>query len=105
MTNAERYITPELKEYEDKVLNADEKILAIETRLFNELRLYASQFAGTIQSNAYQIALLDCLTSLSQIAVENKYSLPDVNESEILLIENGRHPVIEKLLPVGEQYI
>lgn len=105
MTNAERFITPELKEYEDKVLNADEKILAIETRLFNELRLYASQFAGVIQSNAQQIATLDCLVSLAQVAVENRYSLPEVNESDALVIEEGRHPVIEQLLPIGEQYI
>lgn len=105
MTNAERYITPELKEYEDKVLNADEKILVIETRLFNELRLYASQFAGIIQSNAQQIATLDCFVSLAEVAVEYSYVKPEVNESEILLIEGGRHPVIERLLPSGEQYI
>ncbi len=105
MTNAERFITPELKEYEDKVLNADEKILAIETRLFNELRLYASQFAAVIQSNGQQIATLDCLVSLAQVAQENRYTLPDVNEKDSLIIEEGRHPVIEQLLPVGEQYI
>ncbi|MBI2428909.1 MAG: DNA mismatch repair protein MutS, partial [Ignavibacteriales bacterium] len=105
MTNAERYITPELKEYEEKVLNADEKILAIETRLFNELRAYASQFAGIIQTNAQQIATLDCFVSLAQVAVENKYTLPEVNESDELIIEEGRHPVIEQLLPIGEQYI
>ncbi|MFA5834884.1 MAG: DNA mismatch repair protein MutS [Bacteroidota bacterium] len=105
MTNAERYITPELKEYEDKVLNADEKILAIEIRLFNELRLHASQFAGVIQSNAQQIATLDCLVSLAQAAQENRYTIPEVNESDALIIEEGRHPVIEQLLPIGEQYI
>lgn len=105
MTNAERYITPELKEYEDKVLNADERILSIETRLFNELRLFASQYAGIIQSNAQQIATLDCLVSLAQAAQENRYTKPEVNEGEALVIEEGRHPVIEQLLPVGEQYI
>ncbi|MFA6542621.1 MAG: DNA mismatch repair protein MutS, partial [Bacteroidota bacterium] len=105
MTNAERFITPELKEYEDKVLNADEKILAIETRLFNELRLFASQYAGVIQSNAQQIAMLDCLVSLAQIAVSNKYTEPEINDDDLLLIEEGRHPVIEQLLPVGERYI
>lgn len=105
MTNAERYITPELKEYEDKVLNADEKILAIESRLFNELRAYVSQFAGVIQSNAQQIAVLDCLVSLAQVAEENKYTLPEVNEGDELIIDNGRHAVIERLLPLGEQYI
>ncbi len=105
MTNAERYITPELKEYEDKVLNADEKILAIESRLFNELRTYVSQFVGIIQSNAQQIAIVDCLVSLAQVAEENKYTLPEVNESDELVIENGRHAVIERLLPIGERYI
>ncbi|NUN69369.1 MAG: DNA mismatch repair protein MutS [Bacteroidetes bacterium] len=105
MTNAERYITPDLKEYEDKVLHADEKILAIETRLFNELRLFASQFAGIIQSNAQQIATLDCLVSLAQAAQENRYTKPEVNNGEELIIEEGRHPVIEQLLPTGEQYI
>lgn len=105
MTNAERFITPELKEYEDKVLNADQKILEIETRLFNELRIYASQFAGTIQSNAQQIATLDCLVSLAQAAQENNYVRPEVNEGEALIIDEGRHPVIEQLLPVGEHYI
>jgi DNA mismatch repair protein MutS len=105
MTNAERFITPELKEYEDKVLNADERILAIETRLFNELRMYASRFAEAIQSNAQQIAMLDCLVSLAVVAVENKYVLPEVNDTDTLIIDDGRHPVIEQLLPVGEQYI
>ena len=105
MTNAERYITPELKEYEEKVLNADQKILAIESRLFNEVRQYTSQFAGVIQSNAQQIAKLDCLISLAQSAEENRYTLPDVNDSDQLEIEEGRHPVIELLLPTGEQYI
>ncbi len=105
MTNAERYITPELKEYEDKVLNAEEKILAIETRLFQELRQYASQFAGVIQSDAQQIAVLDCLVSLADVAVSQKYVRPDVNDSDTLIIEEGRHPVIEQLLPAGEQYI
>lgn len=105
MTNAERYITPDLKEYEEKVLNAEAKILEIETRLFNELRAYAAQFAGVIQSNAQQIATLDCLVSLAQVAVDHAYTLPEVNESEELIIEDGRHPVIEQFLPVGEQYI
>ncbi len=105
MTNAERFITPALKEYEDKILNADEKILAIETRLFNDLRLYASQFSGAIQSNAQQIATLDCLVALARVAEEHRYTLPDVNESDVLIIEDGRHPVIEQHLPVGEQFI
>lgn len=104
MTNAERFVTPELKEYEDKVLNADQKILEIETRLFNELRIYAAQFAGTIQANALQIATLDCLASLAQAAQENKYVRPEVNDGDALVIDGGRHPVIEQLL-VGEQYI
>lgn len=105
MTGAERYITPELKEYEDKVLNADERILAIETRLFNELRAYASQFAGAVQSDARQVAVLDCLVSLAVAAVENRYVRPEVTEGDELIIEEGRHPVIEQLLPPGERYI
>ncbi len=105
MTNAERFITPELKEYEDKVLNAEEKILALETTLFNELRAYAARHAAQIQHNARWIAALDCLVSLARTAEEQKYVRPEVNEGTILSIEAGRHPVIETLLPIGEAYI
>lgn len=105
MTNAERFITPDLKDYEEKILNAEEKILSLEMRLFNEIRSYVSGFASIIQSNAQQIAILDCLVSLSHVATENKYTMPEVNEEDALIIHEGRHPVIEQLLPVGEQYI
>ncbi|MGE5313059.1 MAG: DNA mismatch repair protein MutS [Acidobacteriota bacterium] len=105
MANAERFITPELKEYEDKVLNAEERILALESRLFQELRLSASQHAAEIQHNARQIAVLDCLASLAVAADEQHYTRPDVNEGLALEIEEGRHPVIETMLPVGEAYI
>ncbi|MCX6138119.1 MAG: DNA mismatch repair protein MutS [Ignavibacteriales bacterium] len=105
MTNAERFITPELKEYEDKVLHAEEKILAIETRLFNDLRLAVAAHAAEIQENARQIAILDCLLSLAIVAHAHDYVRPEVNESTLLSIVNGRHPVIEDLLPAGEHYI
>ncbi|HTY09607.1 MAG TPA: DNA mismatch repair protein MutS [Bacteroidota bacterium] len=105
MTNAERFITPELKEYEEKILHAEEKILALETRLFNELRLIVASHAGVIQQNAQQIAVADCLASLAQVAEANNYVQPEVNDSSRLYIEEGRHPVIEILLPVGEKYV
>ncbi len=105
MTNAERYVTPELKEYEEKILHAEEKILALETELFSALRMRIAEHAATIQENAHAIAALDCLVSLAQVAQENRYTQPEVNESTELIIENGRHPVIEVLLPPGEQYV
>jgi DNA mismatch repair protein MutS len=105
MTNAERFITPALKEYEDKVLNAEERILALETTLFNELRVFASSHAAEIQHNARWIATLDCLVSLATAADEQHYVRPDVNDGTMLHIDEGRHPVIETLLPVGETYI
>ncbi len=105
MTNAERFITPELKEYEEKILHAEEKILALETSLFNDLRLLVASEAGTIQQNARQIAVIDCLVSLAQVAAANDYILPEVNDSTRLFIEEGRHPVIESLLPAGEHYV
>jgi DNA mismatch repair protein MutS len=104
MTNAERYITPELKEYEEKILHAEENILALETKLFNEVRLSVSQYADTIQQNARLIALLDCFFSLADTAAEYEYSEPVVDDSTHIEIEQGRHPVIERLLPPGEQY-
>ncbi|MGA7161249.1 MAG: DNA mismatch repair protein MutS [Bacteroidota bacterium] len=105
MTNAERFITPELKEYEEKILHAEEKILALETTLFNELRLLVASHAVTIQQNAQQIALTDCLTSLAEVATVNRYVRPEINDTTQLFIEDGRHPVIEILLPVGEKYV
>ncbi|HTX19685.1 MAG TPA: DNA mismatch repair protein MutS [Bacteroidota bacterium] len=105
MTNAERFITPELKEYEERILHAEEKILALETKLFNELRVEVASRAGEIQQNAQQIALLDCLASLAQVAAENDYARPELDESTKLIIDGGRHPVIERLLPPGERYV
>ncbi|MDH3251405.1 MAG: DNA mismatch repair protein MutS [Ignavibacteria bacterium] len=104
LTSAERYITPELKEYEEKVLHAEERILALETRLFQDLRLAVSAHAESVQTNARCIAMLDCFISLAVCAVDHAYVRPDVNNSTELLIQQGRHPVIERLLPPGEQY-
>ena len=105
LTNAERYITPELKEYEEKILHAEEKMLALETNLFNELRMKVAGQAETIQSNARFIAALDCFVSLATAAVEYHYVCPEVTDSTALEILDGRHPVIERLLPPGEKYI
>jgi len=104
LANAERFITPELKEYEEKILNAEEKILALETKLFNELRIMIAEHAETIQQNARLIAMLDCFTSLADIAVEYGYTKPEINQGTRIEIIEGRHPVIERLLPPGEQY-
>jgi DNA mismatch repair protein MutS len=104
LANAERYITPELKEYEDKVLNAEERILTLETLLFGELRMSIAEHAATIQHNAHLIAMLDCFTSLADVAVEYEYTCPVVDDGTCIEILEGRHPVIERLLPPGEQY-
>ncbi len=104
MVNAERFITPALKEYEEKILHAEEKTLALETQLFNELRMVIAEHAGTIQQNARLIAMLDCFTSLADIAVEYGYCKPDIDEGTQIEITEGRHPVIERLLPPGEPY-
>lgn len=105
LTQAERYITEELKEYESKILGAEEKILALESRLFEELVFSLSEFLQPIQYNASLIAQLDCLLSFAKIAVENNYTKPTINETKIIDIKNGRHPVIERNLPIGEEYI
>ncbi len=105
LVNAERYITEELKEYETKILGAEEKILAIEMRLFAEFMQWMAQFIATFQLNAKLIAQLDCLVAFAQIAEENNYHLPFVNEQNSLSIKAGRHPVIEKVLPEGEMYV
>ncbi len=105
LTNAERYITPELKEYEEKILGAEEKILSLEAQLFNELVLSLMDYISTIQLNASLIARLDCLLSFSIIAQKNNYTRPHLFDNDILDIKDGRHPVIEKQLPVGEDYI
>jgi DNA mismatch repair protein MutS len=104
LTNAERYITPELKEYEEKILHAEENILALETTLFNELRAEVAAQAAAIQRNAQAIATLDCLQSLASAAVEYDYCCPTVDDSLVIDINQGRHPVIERLLPPGERY-
>jgi len=105
LTNAERYITPELKDYEEKILHAEEKLLSLETQLFNEVRAAVALHAEAIQTNARLIATLDCYASLAGVAVECEYVRPEVNESTVIEIEKGRHPVIERLLPPGEKYI
>ncbi len=104
LTNAERYITPELKDYEEKILHAEEKILTLETRIFNDLRMLISEHAAEIQNNAELIGVLDCYVSLAEVAVANHYVCPEVDKSRIIEIKEGRHPVIEKLLPPGEPY-
>ncbi len=105
LTSAERYITPELKEYEEKILGAEEKILALEVKLFNDLVISLMDFIPVIQLNASLIARLDCLLSFATIAQKNNYVRPHIHENDILDIKDGRHPVIEKQLPIGEVYI
>jgi DNA mismatch repair protein MutS len=104
LANAERYITPELKEYEEKILHAEEKIVSLETELFNNLRLKIAEFADILQNNARLIALLDCFISLAEVAVEQHYIEPSIDNGTGIRIIGGRHPVIEKLLPPGESY-
>ena len=105
LVNAERYVTQELKEYEEKILGAEEKIQAIENRLFNELVIAVGEFIPAIQVDSNLVARLDCLCSFTRAAIENKYNRPEVNESLDIDITEGRHPVIEKELPLGEKYI
>ncbi|WP_460949116.1 DNA mismatch repair protein MutS [Spirosoma daeguense] len=105
LVNAERYITPELKEYEEKILNAEEQIFQIEARMFNEMILAAGEYVGAIQQNARVLSVLDVLASFARIAVKNRYVRPQINESKKLNIKDGRHPVIEQQLPPGEPYI
>jgi DNA mismatch repair protein MutS len=105
LVNAERYITQELKEYEDKILGAEDKILVLETQLYTELVQALSEFIPAIQINANQIARLDCLLSFATSARENNYIRPVIADDDVLEIHQGRHPVIEKQLPIGERYI
>jgi DNA mismatch repair protein MutS len=105
LVNAERYITEELKEYETKILGAEEKIYKIESELFEQLVAWISTYIKPVQMNAYLVAQLDCLCSFTQMAVENQYVQPEIDETFELDIKNGRHPVIEKQLPVGTPYI
>ncbi len=105
LVNAERFITPELKEYEEKVLDAEERIVAIEYELFDELRKHAAAEAGRVQSNAYWISALDCLASLARLAGDNHYARPEIDNGTAIEIVDGRHPVVERLLPYGEKFI
>ena len=105
LVNAERYITEELKEYEEKILGAEERILSLETRLFNDLVLALSEYIPPIQIDANLIGRLDCLLSFAKVAESNRYIRPVVDESDVIDIKGGRHAVIEKQLPPGEPYI
>ncbi len=105
LVNAERYITQELKEYEEKILGAEDKILILETKLYNELVLALTEFIPAIQINANQIARLDCLLAFANTARENNYIRPVIEDNDAIDIKQGRHPVIEKQLPLGEKYI
>jgi DNA mismatch repair protein MutS len=105
LVSAERYITEELKEYESKILGAEEKIIALETKLFTDLVLAILEYIPPIQLNSTLIAKLDCLQSFAVISVENNYTRPVLNDSRILDVKEGRHPVIERQLPVGESYV
>ncbi len=105
LVGAERYITQELKEYEEKILGAEEKILSLETSLFNELVLGLVDYIPAIQINSNLIAQLDCLLSFTKVSEQNNYIRPEINDSDVIDIKQGRHPVIEKELPLGETYI
>lgn len=105
LVNAERYITEELKEYEQKIITAEEKIGQIETRLYMELLLAMSEYVSQMQTDANVLAQLDCLLGFANVALENRYICPDVNDSLVIDIRQGRHPVIEQQLPIGEQYV
>jgi len=105
LVSAERYITEELKEYESKILGAEEKIISLETKLYADLVLAILEYIPPIQLNSSLISRLDCLQSFAVISLENNYVRPELNESKVLNITEGRHPVIEKQLPVGESYV
>ncbi|MRI02398.1 DNA mismatch repair protein MutS [Kriegella sp. EG-1] len=105
LVNAERYITEELKEYEAKILGAEERILSLEQQLFGQLIVWMQEYIAVVQKNAQQIANLDCLSSFAQLAKDNNYIAPELDDSTELDIKNGRHPVIEKQLPPGDTYI
>ena len=105
LVNAERYITEELKEYEAKILGAEERILSLEQQLFSQLIVWLQEYISPVQKNARQIAKLDCLCGFTQLSIENNYVAPSLNDSTQISIKNGRHPVIERQLPLGESYI
>jgi len=105
LVNCERYITEELKTYEEKILNAEEKIISIEQGLYQKLILQASEYIAQIQQNARLLGKIDCLLSFAQLALRNNYIRPNINSDKVIDIKEGRHPVIESQLPVGESYI
>lgn len=105
LVNAERYITPELKEYEDKILSAEEKLFVIEQRIFNDLVMTANDYVTAVQQNARIISVLDALSSFAVIAKKNNYYKPVITDDKALKIKEGRHPVIEQQLPLGESYV
>lgn len=105
LVGAERYITEELKEYETKILGAEEKIQSLELNLFNQLVVALSEYIAVIQLNAAMLAQIDCLVSFATSAISNEYYRPEINDSKTIDIKNGRHPVIEQQLPIGESYI
>lgn len=105
LVNGERYITPELKEYEDKILGAEDRILAIETEIYNALLEEAATYIRPLQSDAKIIAALDALISFAEVSISNHYCRPQLNDTDVIDIKEGRHPVIEKQLPPGEEYI
>ncbi|RKY83912.1 DNA mismatch repair protein MutS, partial [candidate division KSB1 bacterium] len=105
LVNAERFITPELKEYEEKILGAEEKMASLEYELFDEVRQFVVSHAEAIQKNAHLIAQLDIFAALAEVAVTNNYHKPEVSDSDRIVIEEGRHPVVEKLLPLGESFV
>lgn len=105
LVNAERYITEELKTYEEKILTAEDRIFAIEQQLYNELVLTAQDYVMQIQQNAKALAVIDCLSSFAQTAIKQQFVKPEVNDSRALNIKKGRHPVIERQLPPGESYV
>ena len=105
LVNAERYITEELKTYEEKILSAEDKLSSIELRLFNELVAFTSDYVAEIQNNARNVAQIDCLVSFAKVAVKQNYCRPSVNDEKAIDIKEGRHPVIETQLPAGEEYI
>jgi len=104
LVNHERYITPELKSYEDKILNAEEKTYDLESQLFNEIRLIIADEAESIQQNARLIAMIDCFVSLAECAVQYNYVKPEIDDGDAINIVEGRHPVVERILPPGEKY-
>jgi DNA mismatch repair protein MutS len=105
LVNAERFITQELKEYEEKILSANEKVVTLETKIFAEVRTKVMDYAGEIQMNAAMVGILDVLIGFAETAVANKYIKPHLNDSDVIEITEGRHPVIEQLLPAGEKYV